>query len=911
MIIIKRLHHTIVQAFATALCLLCLTPARAAVNFQLTLWHGYDFYYPGLDLQVNSPAPVTYHRIESPGGHIWQNRGTNNESSAFFSTNDLPALINLLTNGFWKLYVNREDASEELYQFQVSITEVTSNLMGKVEVLFPADGSIDVTNLPTFHWTGPTSLPVLYVNASDGNSYSQSDNLPNTATNWTPPVPLPYGSNISFLAYYRADNLATMTFTTPTNGGGTTLSNWSALGNLATYQYSFFTVQNAAGGGGPPVALQAYYNFEDGNIFAQDVSGNGNNVSGIAGFGGGTAYTTNTGTLGTNAAFFSNNGSTGAGWLNPPTNLLATLADSFSVSVWIKTDQVSGADADNGLYGNAGILSAFNGPGDHWVIPLCLTGEKLTFVTGGTPYDTLHSATSVSGTGDYVHVVVTRSRATGEKRIYVNGTLDATGPGTTDLLDSAEELHIGYNNGTGFDGRMDEIQIYSGVLSPAQVAFLYNNPGSVVQSNPLAEVVDAPQFTWATGGDANWFPQTSETHDAVDAAQSGALGDNESSWLETTLMGPGTLNFWWRVSSDDFVGYDYLELTVNGNHVDEIAGESGWQSYSMSLDEGTNVVRWTYWKDGIHAAGADAAWLDEVAFAPTAEIGLELTIDRNQSGTHTYYYAFPFITYAYPSPVTEHEVESPNGLFTASTSGSGSSSQTSLEAVLNELQAGPWRLYLNRGDASERLLTFTVSVTGLTTNVLAGTTLFHPSDGAPDVATNAVFHWQGPTTFSSLFVNAYHRDGLGGGGYANLPVTTTNWTPAAGLVAGTNTFYYSYLSNHLPGISFSHPLDAQNQGLTSWDTSARLSSSGGATFVVSATAPPPAPVTLLNPAGGGTNFQFSFWSQAGRTHTVESRTNLVLGPWVPVTNFAGDGTLKLVTLPLGTNGHTYFRVGTQ
>jgi hypothetical protein len=906
----KSIHRNIVRAFATALCLLCSTPARAAVSFQLTLWHGYDFYYPGLDLQVNSPAPVTYHRIESPGGHFWQNRGTNNDSSPFAATNDLPALINLLTNGLWKLYVNREDASEELYQFQVSITGVTSNLMGKVEVLFPADGSTDVTNLPTFHWTGPTNLPALYVEVNVENSYSEGDSLPSTATNWTPSVPLPYGSNANFLAYYRADNFASMTFTTPTNGSGTPLSNWSALGNLATDRYSFFTVQNAPGGG-MPVALQAHYNFEDGNIFAQDVSGNGNHVSGIASFGGGTAYTTNTEAIGTNAAFFSNNGGSGASWLNPPTNLLATLADSFSVSVWIKTDQISGNDTDDGLSGNAGIVSAFNGSSGNWVIPMCLTGQKLAFVTGGTSQHTLHSVASVSGTGNYVHVVVTRNRNTGEKRIYVDGALDASGIGTTELLDTAEELHIGENNGTGFDGRMDEIQIYSGVLSPAQVAFLYNNPGSAVQPNLLAEAVDAPQLTWTTGGDANWFAQTNVTHDAVDAAQSGAIGDDESSWLETTIVGPGTLNFWWRVSSDDFVGYDYLELTVNGNNVDQIAGDSGWQSYSISLGEGTNVVRWTYWKDYIYADGADAAWLDEVTFVPTADIGLQLTIERNQSGTNTYYYAFPFISYAYPSPVTQHEVESPNGLFTGSTSGGGSFSQTSLAAVLNELQAGPWKLYLNRGDASERLLTFTVNASGLTTNELPGTTLFHPLDGATNVATNAMFHWQGPTNFSSLFVNAYHRDGLGGGGYTNLPVTTTNWTPGAGLVAGTNTFYYAYMSNNFPGVSFSNPLDAQTNGLTSWGATCRLVTSGGSTFVVSAAAPPPAPVTLLNPARSGTNFQFSFLSQAGKTHTVESRTNLVLGTWVLVTNFTGDGTLKLFTLPVGTNRQTYFRVGTQ
>jgi hypothetical protein len=903
-----KLPSFALRFFAVA-ALLAGLAAHAEVRLELKLWRGYDFYFPSIGLEATNPAPLSYHRVESPSGLYWRHHGTNNQANDFVITNSVEAIIHEFTNGLWKLYVNREHPSEEVHYFRVNISGIASNTLGAVEVLHPPDGGTGVTNLPVIHWTGPTNLPLYYVSVSDNDGYYQFANLPNTATNWTPPVPLPYGKQIDFLAYYQSNNHPGFIFTAATNSGGTPLAGWLPTGAIATYRYSGFTVQSAPGGGSP-VTLKAHYRFEDGNIFAQDYSGNGNDVSTIASFGGGVTYTTNVGAIGTNAAFFFNNGGAGAAWLQPPTNLLATLAGSFSVSAWIKTDQITGGDDDNGLSGNAGILAAFNGSGNRWVIPMCLTGEKLAFVTGGDTYHTLHSATSVTGTGDYVHVVVTRDLATGQKRIYVDGALDATGTGTTSLLDTAEELAIGYHNGTGFDGRMDEIQIYAGVLSAAQVAFLYNNPGSAVQTDPLAEAVDAPQFVWTTGGSANWFAQTNVTHDGMDAAQSGAIGNDQSTWIETTLIGPGTLSFWWRVSSDDFVGYDYLELTINDNYIQEIAGDSGWQWVTQELDEGTNVVRWTYWKDFTFADGADAAWLDQVGFAVTAEIGFDLTIERNQSGTNTWYYAFPALTYAAPAPITEHRVESPNGWFTGTLNGSGTVSQSSLAAVINEIEAGPWRLYLNQGDPSERLLTFTVTVSGLTTNILAASTVLFPPDGATNVATNAVFHWQGPTHFSSLYINAYHRDNLGGGGFATLAATDTNWSFPI-LVAGTNTFYCGYQSNNFPGVSFSNPLDAQNNGLSSWSPSARLVSSGGSTFVVSAAAPPPAPVTLLNPARSGTNFQFSFQSQAGKTHTVQSRTNLVLGTWQDVTNFPGDGGLKLISLPAGPHPQTYYRVNTE
>ena len=41
----------------------------------------------------------------------------------------------------------------------------------------------------------------------------------------------------------------------------------------------------------------------------------------------------------------------------------------------------------------------------------------------------------------------------------------------------------------------------------------------------------------------------------------------------------------------------------------------------------------------------------------------------------------------------------------------------------------------------------------------------------------------------------------------------------------------------------------------------------------------PSPVTLINPQDNGTSFQFQFVSQAGFSHTILYRTNLVLGSW--------------------------------
>ena len=46
-----------------------------------------------------------------------------------------------------------------------------------------------------------------------------------------------------------------------------------------------------------------------------------------------------------------------------------------------------------------------------------------------------------------------------------------------------------------------------------------------------------------------WFAQTNETHDGVDGAQNGAITHNQFSWLDSSVVGPGTLTYWCRVSS--------------------------------------------------------------------------------------------------------------------------------------------------------------------------------------------------------------------------------------------------------------------------------------------------------------------------------------------------------------------------
>jgi hypothetical protein len=131
---------------------------------------------------------------------------------------------------------------------------------------------------------------------------------------------------------------------------------------------------------------------------------------------------------------------------------------------------------------------------------------------------------------------------------------------------------------------------------------------------PVETALDTTGLTWTTGGSAPWFGQTAISHDGVDAVRSGAIGDYSESWLQTTLAGPGTIAFWWRASSEGDA--DLLQFYAGSTVMSTISGGVNWQRAAFHISAGTQTLKWTYSKDGGANSGLDAAFLDEVAFAP-------------------------------------------------------------------------------------------------------------------------------------------------------------------------------------------------------------------------------------------------------------------------------------------------------
>ena len=617
------------------LCLLALSfglpAARAGLTFDLRLirdqqGQSYIFYVefytnstpPAAALgtyQINSPQQPTNgssRKLELTSTGMNFIDGWSSSYSAFNSVMDQ------ITNGNWTI-VFTNATTTNYFQFAVSAPDITSNMLPALVVTLPTEGEILPTTQPTFAWQWPGGWGVNSDAFVFNNDYSffQYDSLPEAQHAWFMATPLTVGENLHLQLRYTTNHLNPLFLaTTPlnTNSSHQPISGWISASGLSASEDVNFSVNLPVAVGGHTNLL--YYSFEDNDIFATDYSPNGNNVATISGFGGGSAYTTNVQTIGSYAAYFSNNGGSGASWLNPPTNLLATLARTFSISLWVNTTQATGNDTDDGLYGDAGLVSAFNGPGNNWVIPMAITGHKLAFATGGSSQSTLHSAADIN-TGSYVHLVVTRNQSTGEKKIYVNGVLDATGTGSTDLLNDPTEFNIGYNNGVGFDGRMDEIQIYSGVLSDSEVLQLYDNPGTAIpdlagSGSDFNQALNTTGLTWTTSGTASWFVETTNTHDNVSAAQSGSVTNSQTSSLSTTVTGPGTLTFYWA-SLDGCNNFDY-EFDIDGNFQTDIYCSTPWtQAGPFSISGGQHTLTWKVSSYGDNDP-TQAGFLDQVSY---------------------------------------------------------------------------------------------------------------------------------------------------------------------------------------------------------------------------------------------------------------------------------------------------------
>jgi hypothetical protein len=162
------------------------------------------------------------------------------------------------------------------------------------------------------------------------------------------------------------------------------------------------------------------------------------------------------------------------------------------------------------------------------------------------------------------------------------------------------------------------IRHYSGAGTGSYTFYTEFREGSENQGGiivPLPYALDNSGLSWSTSGNGIWFGQTGNYFHGAAAAQSSAISHGESTTLQTTVTGPGTLSFLWCVSSEACC--DPLTFSIDGVYQTSIRGEQGWTPCSYKLSSGQHTLRWTYSTDGSNLGGSNAGWVDYVQFIAT------------------------------------------------------------------------------------------------------------------------------------------------------------------------------------------------------------------------------------------------------------------------------------------------------
>jgi hypothetical protein len=141
-------------------------------------------------------------------------------------------------------------------------------------------------------------------------------------------------------------------------------------------------------------------------------------------------------------------------------------------------------------------------------------------------------------------------------------------------------------------------------------SFQYYSPISLADALDLS----APL---ATDGDVLWVGVDHEWICGGDAAQSGNIDDSEESRMSVEVLGPLTIGFEWKVSSE--AGDDLLAFDVDGVELCTISGDVDWEARSFDLDEGAHVASWTYVKGASGSDLDDCGWVDNLTLSSAVQ----------------------------------------------------------------------------------------------------------------------------------------------------------------------------------------------------------------------------------------------------------------------------------------------------
>jgi secreted trypsin-like serine protease len=166
------------------------------------------------------------------------------------------------------------------------------------------------------------------------------------------------------------------------------------------------------------------------------------------------------------------------------------------------------------------------------------------------------------------------------------------------------------------------------------------NATTIADISDIANQANFPNSNsqWFTGGDAPWNILTNS-----EILQSQKINHSQESVLIATFTSNGRLAFDWAVNSE--LGYDLLDVNINGQLIDSISGSTDYKTQSYFLGKALNTVIWRYKKDETITRGTDLASIRKVTFETMTQAEFNPPTNSNGGGGGSLFFIFsiPFL----------------------------------------------------------------------------------------------------------------------------------------------------------------------------------------------------------------------------------------------------------------------------
>ena len=196
---------------------------------------------------------------------------------------------------------------------------------------------------------------------------------------------------------------------------------------------------------------------------------------------------------------------------------------------------------------------------------------------------------------------------------YQLGTKPTTADSDGDNLPDGWEVAQNLDPNNAADAQQDNDNDGFSALQEYLAGTSDNDATSVPQLAYLdfETAVLAPLY-WHHGGNQSWQIEHNPVMNGQYALRSGAIGDEQSSELATTINASGLpLSFNLMVSTES--NYDSLNFYIDDIQQGSWSGEIANQTVIYPLSAGKHRLSWVYQKDESDSEGADSSWIDNLS----------------------------------------------------------------------------------------------------------------------------------------------------------------------------------------------------------------------------------------------------------------------------------------------------------